>query len=257
MVLTTSIYRKPTFMDSIIPYTSNHPAQYKYAAVRFLFNRLNSYNLNKEEYLQELNIIHNILHNNAFQIKQHKQPTNKLITALPLRETKKWACFTYVGKETSYITNIFRKTDLKITFRTNNTIESLLSSKNHTLEKYSLSGVYRLTCPDCHKAYIGQTGRRFAARFKEHEAAFGNNGHSSNFAKHLIEEGHSFGPIHNILQVLHYHRKGAHLNTLERFHIHTDTAANNHLNDNHTILPNAIFDTLAKEQNGDKNPPHY
>jgi len=84
--------------------------------------------------------------------------------------------------------------------------------------------------------------------FKEHEAAFRNNCHTSNFAKHLIEEGHSFGPIHSIMQVLHYHRKGAHLNTLERFHIHTESAASNHLNDNHTILPNAIFDTLAKKQ---------
>jgi len=50
---TTSIYRKPTFTDSIIPYTSNHTAQHKYAAVRFLFNRLDSYNLDQEEYLQE------------------------------------------------------------------------------------------------------------------------------------------------------------------------------------------------------------
>jgi hypothetical protein len=40
-----SIYRKPTFTDSIIPYTSNHPSQHKYAAVRFLYNRLNSYGL--------------------------------------------------------------------------------------------------------------------------------------------------------------------------------------------------------------------
>jgi len=38
----TSIYRKPTFMDTIIPYTSNHPAQHKHATVRFLFNRLDS-----------------------------------------------------------------------------------------------------------------------------------------------------------------------------------------------------------------------
>jgi len=134
---------------------------------------------------------------------------------------------------------------------------AVVSRKNHTPEKYSLSGVYRLTCPDCHKAYIRQTGRRFAARFKEHAAAFRNNGHSSNFAKHLIEEGHSFSPIHNIMQVLHYHRKGAHLNTRERFHIHTQSAANNHLNDNHTIFPNAILNTLAKEKNGHKNPTHY
>jgi len=38
----TAIYRKPTFMDTIIPYTPNHPTHHKYAAVRFLFNRLDS-----------------------------------------------------------------------------------------------------------------------------------------------------------------------------------------------------------------------
>ena len=31
-----SIHRKPTFTDTIIPYTSNHPAQHKYGAIRFL-----------------------------------------------------------------------------------------------------------------------------------------------------------------------------------------------------------------------------
>jgi hypothetical protein len=57
----TSIFRKSTSL-----YTSNHPAQHKYAAVRFLYNRQNSHNL------QELNIIHNILHNNSFPITPHK-----------------------------------------------------------------------------------------------------------------------------------------------------------------------------------------
>jgi hypothetical protein len=46
----TSIYRKPTFMDTIIPYFSNHPTQHKYAAIKFLYNRLNTYNLQENEY---------------------------------------------------------------------------------------------------------------------------------------------------------------------------------------------------------------
>jgi len=46
--LRTSIYRKPTFTDTIIPYTSNHPTQHKYASVKFLFNRLNSYDLQEQ-----------------------------------------------------------------------------------------------------------------------------------------------------------------------------------------------------------------
>jgi len=40
--INTAIYRKPTFTDTIIPYTSNHPAHHKYATVRFLYNRLDT-----------------------------------------------------------------------------------------------------------------------------------------------------------------------------------------------------------------------
>ena len=40
----TAIYRKPTFTGTIIPYTPNHPLQHKYAALRFLCNRLHAYN---------------------------------------------------------------------------------------------------------------------------------------------------------------------------------------------------------------------
>jgi len=52
--LKTSIFRKPTFTDTIIPYMSNHPAQHKYIAVRFLYNRLNSYNPQEQEYEKNL-----------------------------------------------------------------------------------------------------------------------------------------------------------------------------------------------------------
>jgi len=45
-----------------------------------------------------------------------------------------------------------------------------------------------------------------------------------------------------------YHGPMIHLNTLERFHIHTEFTANNHLNDDQTIIPNVIFDTLAESK---------
>ena len=45
-----AIYRKPTFTNTIIPYMSNHPTQHKFAAIRFLYNRLNTYDLPTEEY---------------------------------------------------------------------------------------------------------------------------------------------------------------------------------------------------------------
>jgi hypothetical protein len=125
-----------------------------------------------------------------------------------------------------------------------------VSTSNRTKLEYVkyliiLSGIYKLICPDCHKTYVGQTGRQFLTRYKEHKAAFLNSSNTSSFAKHLSEEAHSFGPI-NDMHIVHCHRKGPHLNTTERVHIHTEFAINNHLNDPQTMFLNAIFDTLLK-----------
>jgi len=48
------------------------------------------------------------------------------------------------------------------------------------------------------------------------------------------------------MQILHYQKKSAHLNTVECYCIHTEFAANNHLNDSQNIFPNEIFDTILK-----------
>jgi hypothetical protein len=92
--------------------------------------------------------------------------------------------------------------------------------------------------------YVGQIGKNFTVRFNEHKHAFWTNSHTSKFALHLTEHNHSFGTIHNTMQILKHHRKGPHLNTLERFHIYAEYITNNHINDNHTIFPNKIFDVL-------------
>ena len=141
-----AIYRKPTFTDSIITYNSNHPTHHKYAAIRFMFNRLNSYKLQHEEYQQELNIIHNILQNSSFPIKLHiLKPAQPKEPKTP----KKWASFTYTGRETSYITNVFRHTDLKIALRTKNTIENLLTHQNPPSDIQGVPGGMCETSGEC------------------------------------------------------------------------------------------------------------
>jgi hypothetical protein len=95
-------------------------------------------------------------------------------------------------------------------------------------------------------AYVGQTGRSFTIWYNKHKRAYRNNNHTSRFAQHLNEQVHSFGSINIIMQIVHYHKEGTHLNTIERFYIHAEHAANNQMNDSHTIFPNTIFDTLLK-----------
>jgi hypothetical protein len=152
----TSIHKKPSFTNAIIPYSSNHPAQHKYAAMRFLYNRLNTYHLKENEYKEEEDTICNILSNNGFPAHTHKPPTHRQPTSTLVKETNtttyKWVPFTYTGKETTFITNLFKKRDLKIALHTTNTIQKLLIPQRLTPDKYARSGVYKLTCPDCNKA---------------------------------------------------------------------------------------------------------
>ena len=118
----------------------------------------------------------------------------------------------------------------------------MTTQKTH--DKYTLSAEYKLTCPDCHKAYVGQTGRSFLERFNEHKSAFKTNSHTSNYAKHILEKSHSSGLIHNTMQILQYYGKSTHLNTIVRYYIYTEFTKNNHLNDEHNIFPIKIFDAL-------------
>ena len=115
-------------------------------------------------------------------------------------------------------------------------------------DKYMCSGAYKLTCPDCNMAYIGQTGRNFNERYKEHKNAFKTNSHTSNYAKHILEQSHTFGPIHQTMQILQFQDKGTHLNTIERFFIYAEVLKNTHLNDEHSISLNKIFEALLKLQ---------
>ena len=82
-------------------------------------------------------------------------------------------------------------------------------------------------------------------RFREHEYAFKTNSHTSNYAKQILEQSYSFGPIQDTMQILQYQNKGNHLNTIERFYIYTEFIKDNHLNDDHNI-PQKNFRYLTK-----------
>jgi translation initiation factor 2 beta subunit (eIF-2beta)/eIF-5 len=69
-------------------------------------------------------------------------------------------------------------------YRACNTIENQLTQKQHQhIEEYSKSGIYKLKCKSYDKIYIGQKGRTFRTRCKEHVRAVSYNGVNSIFAK--------------------------------------------------------------------------
>jgi hypothetical protein len=64
--LSIEIYRKPTYTDSINLNDSCHPREHKLAAIRYLYNRMNNYQLPPDKIQKEVNLIQQIPHNNRY-----------------------------------------------------------------------------------------------------------------------------------------------------------------------------------------------
>jgi hypothetical protein len=88
------------------------------------------------------------MQNSKTQTKPGKKLTN-INTHLPLL---KRITFTYIGKPTTFITKIFKHTNIRIAYQTNNTIQGTLTPKAHNHKNFSATGVYKLTLSDCSNA---------------------------------------------------------------------------------------------------------
>jgi hypothetical protein len=253
--LSFNVYSKPTTTDTIIPNDSCHPPEHKTAAIRFLTNRRDTYSLNNDNRESENNIIHQILYNNSYDTTLLHKPPKTITHHNDTTHDKKWVRLTYVGKETRFITKLFKNSSALISYTKRNMINKLLSTHNHIQQdKYEKSGIYKLTCPECKKAYVGQTGRPFSVRFREHFRDYRHANNKSKFAEHLLNHQHSFGPMNTIMDILHVTSKGTMMNTIERFHIYNETKNDNQIDDRGTVKPNTIFDSII-QVNSDRGLP--
>ena len=64
----------------------------------------------------------------------------------PSKQKQKWATFTYSGPETSYITKLFKHTNLRIAYRTTN-IQSYLHPNTHTKDIFTFVRCIRIDLP--------------------------------------------------------------------------------------------------------------
>jgi len=184
----------------------------KQAALRYYRDRLQTYRLTPKNRDKEKETVRQILGNNKCDplpiILEH---TGKKQNHNTQTQKCMWARFTYVGKETRFITKLFEDTNITVACTTNNTIGKRLSIEHKTQCKYDKSRVYQLTRPDCKMTYTEQTGRPFKIRFQEHMREFKYNNRRSKFAQNLLEKGHAIGKNgrHNEDRPRHKERKNA------------------------------------------------
>jgi uncharacterized protein (UPF0335 family) len=190
------IYRKPTDTMRVIPVTSNHSQQHKMAAFNHMVHRMMTLPLTKEAIEKETKHIEEVARLNGYKTdiihklikKKKKQLFNRGFSTLTPEKPKR----------TRRLKTKCRNHNVEIVYTSRpNQLMSRLQSTKDPVSTPEKCGVYKIDCPECEKAYIGQTKRTLAIRFEDHEREAkkviekGFRGHvSSKVAKHMIETGH-------------------------------------------------------------------
>jgi hypothetical protein len=216
------IYRKPTETGTIIHATSNHQFEQKMAAFNCYIHRLLRMPLTNHAKQKEWNTILTIAKTNGYhpnisynlktkwlhkEYRQHRENKNT-----PYR----WIVFTYHSPLVRRISNIFKHTNLKVAFRTNNTIQQQLTETQTPLKP---SGIYGLKCNTCNLFYFGQSGHAIDVRFKEHIRYIRTNNPISAYASHILNNIHEYGTKKDTFQLLKPCRKGKLMNCWEAMYI--------------------------------------
>ena len=139
--------------------------------------------------------------------------------------SNEWISFTYVGKETKFITNLFRNTKLNISYRIKNTTEKHLTYKQwECITECNGNGIYALKCPGYGKHYLEQTRDPSKLDLKNILSLINIKVPNT---RNMLRESSFFWIYGECYRNSTSCRKGSFLNVLDKFYMRKETHLNN------------------------------
>ena len=174
------VYRKPTHTDLYLPWDSNHNLSAKYSVIKTLTHRAHTICSTPKLLEKELNHLEEVLGQCKYpkwairkifkqQHRKEKKHTPRRTTNKPINRSH--IVIPYVAGICESIKNIGKKHGVAVYFKGGRTLKNILVSpkdKDEMVNKNSV--IYSYCCGeiDCNEEYIGESGRTFGERFKEH-----------------------------------------------------------------------------------------
>ena len=191
------VYRKPTHTDLYLPWDSNHHLTAKYSVIKTLTHRAHTICSTPKHLEAELKHLEEALGNCKYPkwaikkvFKQHllrkekkHQPTT---TNKPLRRSH--IIIPYVPGMCESIKNIGKKYGVAVYFKGNRTLKNILVSPKDKDEMANNSSIiYSYCCGEigCDEEYVGESGRTFGERLKEHLKTPSPIYHHQNISGHI------------------------------------------------------------------------
>ena len=188
--LKTTVYRKPTHTDLYLNFNSNHHLEHKRSVVRTLIHRAKKLNTENEDLQKELSHIKGALTANDYKpwmmnLPQKKTP-QETTTSDRTQSRQKPLGIPYIQGKSEELSRSFKKFGINIYHKPFNTLRSQLVHPKDRTDKLKKCGViYLVTCNNCNKQYIGETGRPLGKRLEEHR----KNSNSA-INEHMSTTGH-------------------------------------------------------------------
>jgi predicted SPOUT superfamily RNA methylase MTH1 len=124
-----------------------------------MLNRLHNFPLHENRNIK-MNTITQIAKQNGYpitlrnrlnQIKNKINRSKNYTLTQNTNNNKKWITFEYSSPLIRKVTNMFKNTNLKITFHVSNTTQNILKTHTQNNDEYKKSGIYNLKCNTCNK----------------------------------------------------------------------------------------------------------
>ena len=152
--------------------------------------------------------------------------------AAPQENSNSFAVLPFINGVTQPLTRILRRHDIQVVNKPLKTLQQEFSSpKFRPPIEHQPNVVYKIPCADCGWCYVGETGRCFETRKKEHVRNVKTYANGSNIAKHAWSSDHRIDFDNSSVT-----DKGSFRirKTLEAWH----TSATKHADNNSKPLPN-------------------
>ena len=204
--LTHQVYRKPTHTDRYLHYRSFHHPSVLQSVSSTLVKR--AHDLSDKQHLQQ-----ELQHIKSTLTTINGYPSGKIKVRPPKPQPTTPALIRvtipYMGKTSHKLQRILKTVNIEVRHRSSNKLHSSLHTHKDRKHKNTQPGVYKILC-ECGKVYIGETGRSFNTRIKEHNACQRlGDGDKSAIVKHTQQQQHKIhwedGSI--ITSIPHWHTR--------------------------------------------------
>ena len=171
---------KRTHTDQYLNFQLHHPLHHKLGVVRTLLNRMDKVVTEEEDRKVEEDKIRKALNQCSYpewtvnKVKTNK--VNKQTKPKPRKEKNKattrrtLVTVPYIQGLTEKLQRIYHSHQISTAVRPHTSLRKMLVHPKDKIDIENVTGcVYEIPCHNCAKTYIGETGRLFGTRKKEHQ----------------------------------------------------------------------------------------